>query len=424
MPSTRNQTKSERQPKHKTKRKTNSRQRQGSRASTSHQPSSTATERGNIEQAVAQPEPNYQPVGGGEPPQHSALNPSAVPDQPVHNSSQHGNIPDPMSNLQPAFDGFIAARNANFSGLARCQPLKNQEGLTSATSTCLDQTSIRVDSNSGNNNQASVALGVGPVSTSTPTVPVNAQPPFQLGSPRPDVIQAVDQGQSFAPLSSVCDPLGCDLAIATKEKIWKGDFVSLESLNTQNQLASQSQSPTSWTFSSLGQNLVAQPVAQPKREIKGIFQWTNAFLIYMSIFLERHPARANELLKYVATIREFSQTMGNTAWLMYDLEFRKKQARRPTNPWSSIDMELYAKMLMFGNSNDNQRFSTGSVFQYSRRQATTFRTQKRPCFAFNKGACKMPASRCTYAHKCLKCDEIGHPSMRCLQGSGQSLQPY
>ena len=72
-----------------------------------------------MEQAVAQPEPNYQSVGGGEQsPQPSALNPSAVPAQPAHHSSQHGNIPDTLSNLQPAFDGFIAARDPNFSGLA------------------------------------------------------------------------------------------------------------------------------------------------------------------------------------------------------------------------------------------------------------------------------------------------------------------
>ena len=82
-------------------------------------------------------------------------------------------------------------------------------------------------------------------------------------------------------------------------------------------------------------------------------------------------------------------------------------------------MELYAKMLMFGNTNVNQRFSSGSAFQFSKRQATNFRSPNRPCFAFNKGACKMPAGRCTYAHKCLKCDKFGHPSTRCFQGTGQ-----
>ena len=168
--------------------------------------------------------------------------------------------------------------------------------------------------------------------------------------------------------------------MAIKEKNWKGDFVPLESLSNQTQSVSQTQSHTGWTFPSLGQDLVAQPTAQPKKEIKGIFQWTNAFHVYMSIFIEGHPALASELLKYTATIREFSQTLGNTAWLKYDLEFRKKQARRPTNSWSSIDMELYAKMLMFGNTIVNQCYSTGSVFQDSRRQAMNFRPQNRPCF--------------------------------------------
>ena len=117
MPSTRNQAKPKRQPKIKTKRKTNPRQRQVSKAAATHQTSTPASEGGNLEQAASQPEPTYQAVEGREQaPQPSALNPSTVPAQPAHNSSQHGNISDTLSNLQPSFDGFILARDPNHSG--------------------------------------------------------------------------------------------------------------------------------------------------------------------------------------------------------------------------------------------------------------------------------------------------------------------
>ena len=66
MPSTKNRAKPKRQPKNKSKRKTNSRQRQVSKAAATHQTSTPASEGGNLELAAAQPEPTYQAVGGGE----------------------------------------------------------------------------------------------------------------------------------------------------------------------------------------------------------------------------------------------------------------------------------------------------------------------------------------------------------------------
>ena len=103
MPSTKNRAKPKRQPKNKTKQKTNPRQRQVSKDAATHQTSTPASEGGNLEQAAAQPEPTYQAP--------FALNPSAVPAQPAHNSSQHGNFSDTPSNIQPSFDGFILARD-------------------------------------------------------------------------------------------------------------------------------------------------------------------------------------------------------------------------------------------------------------------------------------------------------------------------
>ena len=131
--------------------------------------------------------------------------------------------------------------------------------------------------------------------------------------------------------------------------------------------------------------------------------------------LERHPNRALELLKYADTIRDFSQTTSGTAWLRYDQDFRRKQERNPTNSWSSLDMELYARMLRHGTvamHTQRQQF-----FRPSREQQT------KPCYGFNKGTCTNHANECAYVHKCLTCDKIGHPSTRCFQRQSQGFKP-
>ena len=91
-----------------------------------------------------------------------------MPAQPAHNSSQHGNISDTLSNLQPSFDGFILARDPNHSGQTPGNGgpvFRDQGGIAPITNTGLVQASNGDDINSNRNNQASFAPGEGPTSS-------------------------------------------------------------------------------------------------------------------------------------------------------------------------------------------------------------------------------------------------------------------
>ncbi len=108
-------------------------------------------------------------------------------------------------------------------------------------------------------------------------------------------------------LTSICDPLGCDIPMLTKEKIWKGKFAELSALLSSERPVKSKQQQR-WSFSTQGQNIIAQQAVEEEgKEIKGIFSWTNAFLILASVFIEKHAGRAQKLLKYAANIRKFAQ---------------------------------------------------------------------------------------------------------------------
>lgn len=53
-----------------------------------------------------------------------------------------------------------------------------------------------------------------------------------------------------------------------------------------------------------------------------IQQWTDAFLIFMGIFIQKYPEQAPHLLKYCYFIREINKMSGDKDWKIYDENFR------------------------------------------------------------------------------------------------------
>ncbi len=109
-----------------------------------------------------------------------------------------------------------------------------------------------------------------------------------------------------------------------KAKIWSKEFFNLELL------LSDPQESFSLTFT---KDQVAPQVRssdKPTRKISSISQWTDAFLIYMAIYLEVHPAEATSMLKYMQTIRNMAQAFQGWGWKSYDIDFRKFRAQHET----------------------------------------------------------------------------------------------
>jgi hypothetical protein len=114
----------------------------------------------------------------------------------------------------------------------------------------------------------------------------------------------------------VHDQLGLHVAPATKNKIISGSYVDFAVL-----LESQPGEPAQGLNISSSGQLIIKPV-QPSKSINSIADWTDAFLVYASIYLAAHPHRIQELLKYMNIIRTAARRHAGIGWKAYDQQIR------------------------------------------------------------------------------------------------------
>ena len=73
-------------------------------------------------------------------------------------------------------------------------------------------------------------------------------------------------------------------------------------------------------------------------------QWTDAWLVFASVYLERHPAEAVGILRYAEIIRDMSRRGPYLAWRQYDEQFRQAKAVHPL-PWGAPLGYLYLRCM-------------------------------------------------------------------------------
>lgn len=92
---------------------------------------------------------------------------------------------------------------------------------------------------------------------------------------------------------------------------------------------------TSQTYNIEMQNSQLTMVPKQKTFQLNMEQWNRAFNIYMSIYLEKCPEQAANMLQYVGHIQEMAQESGEAAAKYYDALFRKWKGN------NSAAMECY-----------------------------------------------------------------------------------
>ena len=253
----------------------------------------------------------------------------------------------------------------------------------------------------------------------------------------------------LSPLASVCSPLGEGVSQTVREKIGKGEFVDLGLLleNWGEYVDLEQQARNVQLSVDSGGHPVFKP-SVPKVKVDSLAKWTSAFLVYSSIFIEFHPQRAQEMLKYIQLIRSAAIRFGSTGWRLYDSHFRMRQQRNPQNPWSRIDAELWFLFVISNSSRggiglstssqQSQRFQVASTGNYSashfaqRFQASSQSPQKvtggieRTPVAFQQGAVCFDFNNtkgcsrkfCKFPHKCSDCGSENHGSSSCWAKPG------
>ncbi|MEW8547619.1 MAG: hypothetical protein AB2693_29275, partial [Candidatus Thiodiazotropha sp.] len=155
----------------------------------------------------------------------------------------------------------------------------------------------------------------------------------------------------------------------------------------------------------LSVNEKGQLETRPKtvsEKISNISRWTDAFLIFSSIYLEQFPEKTHELLKYMSVIREAANRHAGFGWRNYDEQFRLRQAAQ-VQSWGTINSDLWLRC--FSSNQPNQASSS-----YSNPYSSAG-SKPPPCLDFNKGVCQW--TFCRYTHACSVCSSAQHGRWAC-----------
>lgn len=234
---------------------------------------------------------------------------------------------------------------------------------------------------------------------------------------------------------SFLDNVGSTVPQKIKEKIWAGKFIDLATLLKPEREAINELE--SGDLRIKNHKLVLEHTKN--RSYLDIEDWTSAFIIFMSVMLEKFRTRAQELLKYMRDIRLASKRSNRFGWGAYDEQYRLRKERDPHSSWGVINHEYW---LLYVNSQgqgrneyhtysypksypQNQSFgqnhtvNSSQSFQPGNNPNINNRTQKRDhtqnnltpkhktnvlyCRFYNQGTDCHFYPRCRYLHLCDAC---------------------
>ena len=205
------------------------------------------------------------------------------------------------------------------------------------------------------------------------------------------VIEMQDHNNIDYQVPSISNELGYNLSNKTKLKIVNGEYVDLGSLISKPANVEDGSKKLSVEN---GRIVIADKKSDTK--INNIQQWTDAFLVYSSIYSTAHPSSFAGLLKYMHTVRLGASRTSGLGWKNYDIQFRLKREQNPALSWSVVDQELWLMYMYFSNSGNNSFQTPASSNKF---------------YDFNyKGSCQR--LNCPYLHSCMRCS-LSHPYIRC-----------
>ena len=196
------------------------------------------------------------------------------------------------------------------------------------------------------------------------------------------------------PLVSAHDDLSLHVPKSIKEKIWNGEYIDISVL--LNKEPSSLDTCTQKLVMVNGELIIKQ--AQEPVKIMDVEKWTNAFIIFSSVLIAKHPEHAQGLLKYMNSIRLGASRHQGLGWKAYDAQYRLRKSTKPLSDWGTVDNELWLVYMSQQNVQLSSQPATPKVFY---------------CYDYNlKGQCLRQV--CKYEHKCLNDNCNGsHPSIMC-----------
>jgi hypothetical protein len=115
-------------------------------------------------------------------------------------------------------------------------------------------------------------------------------------------------------LAIICPP-------ATQQLIWDGIYVNLACFIPKEE-GEELTTRLEWTDGTLKQHTTP-------RQIRTIFDWTSAFIRFMEVYLQYHPGKALEMLRYMDIVRLAYTKWGGMGWRAYDEQQSERGGQQP-----------------------------------------------------------------------------------------------
>lgn len=215
----------------------------------------------------------------------------------------------------------------------------------------------------------------------------------------PDMITCVD------------DDVAAHVPSPLRQKIWANQYINLALL-----LKGSTELQEFYAGSNLYINEHGVLESKPKvlrDRIPTIERWSDAFLIFMHVYLRKYPEKTLELIQYMTIIRDAASRCQGAGWRIYDEQFRLRQAICPQS-WARLNSDLWLRLLAVPRSNTGgPGYSVGSQSQGPGAY------KQGVCNAYNENKCKF--NPCRFKHVCKHCNG-GHPQMSCNSFRGNSFR--
>ena len=207
------------------------------------------------------------------------------------------------------------------------------------------------------------------------------------------------------------DSLNLTVPSEMKEKIWNGKCVDLALLLIKSYQEDEEKDKKIAGYQDDEGNISLKSVRKKKSKLS-IDQWSSAFNIFISVYIEKKPEDIQGLLSYMELIRGAARDHPNfSGWRVYDGEFRSKKESETSRPWGMIDNQLWlsifckppAQLQKAQGSGSDQGGSAGD------------KHKRRYCKFYNSKAGCSYGKTCNYKHTCSSCNKYGHANWECTQ---------
>ena len=187
----------------------------------------------------------------------------------------------------------------------------------------------------------------------------------------------------------------------TVNAIVTGKFINLGDLLPDNALALDEVTEPQLLLD--GRLVLTGAARKPRKEIRDILSWVEAFTVFSVILGSHSPHRWRDLASYKLLILRTYRQFSGSAWCDYDKAFRQHAAAVKLTDWSELNVQLFN----FHTAGSGLR---GNAPSSGPRQGSSFEPQGTSnsdcsviCLSWNKGQCVARTAVCRFRHVCVKC---------------------